>query len=326
MKINASNILERIFFVFVTRYSWSLASYHHPFFDSLNFNGNEAFVIARKGFIHNKLKLSPYSKFIQNICDHNSKIIVFYSPKVGSTSLFRFVDRYLPHLISGYQLFPHSKRPIPLNLFEAEESKGEIFVYNNTILWDKMKNYEKFIVVRDPYLRLVSFYKNKLLKPIIRRKHKSSRAMIKSVVNLNLKIEDLEMYSFDAFIREYHASVFKNNRELRDIHLAPQVTSDFIDIGLKDVKFITLQQLDDFQDYWAKKNGISNCTKNRFNVFNDESKETVFGASKLGPEKIRTLGYMPSNKDFFDEELLLLVKEIYAGDYKVFNQFDIKFN
>jgi len=108
-----------------------------------------------------KKKILPTYNSENNIVVHNSKAIYFPIPKNGSTTLKSILLNNFPDFKSlkiNNNSEKYLKYPSPHNV-------NYPFVKKDNILSD-YKNYFRFVIIRNPWDRVVSLYKNKILDDI----------------------------------------------------------------------------------------------------------------------------------------------------------------
>lgn len=118
-------------------------------------------IMRRQGFTPPNMKMYENQYKSHFIVNHEKKILYCYLPKVANTNFRRVflglqgvVPKNRIPYISGYNVyFVHDDKFIYLNEFTDKEQ--------HTML----NTYQKFMVVRDPFERLLSGYRNKFFHP-----------------------------------------------------------------------------------------------------------------------------------------------------------------
>ena len=267
-------------------------------------------------------KMSAFSRFGQTLLDEKAKILVYTIPKVGSTTLKNFA-KYELHLVDSLNEKVHRIK-FPGIIDRSIQIPGS----RALIKWDDYRNYDQYIVMRQPYEKILSFFTNKLVG-LVKHNHEPSLYRLNFMDHLSkagqgsqkmISSDALEL-SFDIFIRrlKYH---YDHGNKLWDEHLALQISSDFENIALDKVKVLPLSKLNDFLDDWYFK---------RYGERKDcSSKKENASYGNLAPIFIENAHLMPVKelikienaidpKSFYQAELEDVIKEMYAVDYKIWN-------
>ncbi|MCH8553531.1 MAG: sulfotransferase family protein [Schleiferiaceae bacterium] len=253
-------------------------------------------------------KLASGSRFLVGWIDHNHKLIIFTSPKVGTTSL-KHVVATINEQISG--------TPI-ISSFEWIQKQGKLN-------WRDFKGYKKIMPIRDPFDRYLSFFENKIVSPYQKQIVSGiDSIMVKFLLNLaylkdNKHQSSLGELSFRSTIDQLYKICFNQSRILWDVHLIKQLTADFKYIAMNQVQFFDSIYLSDFIRNWLSMYNLS-AYNIHLNRGNPES-SFVANASDLPLAELCGLSTKPSRDSFFQDELSNKLYSIYQDDYQIYNRF-----
>jgi hypothetical protein len=265
------------------------------------------------------LKLSPFSSFGRALLDEKRKLIIFSSPKVGSSTLKHFAAKHLkiPRIVDPADENKVQEGIWP-TLAETKFLDTRRRIVGGALYWNDYKDHRKVFIIREPYDRLVSFWRNKFfwMLPYFGNKNRQKfQATIKEIEKtyqwLLGKDVDPRQHTFEHFLQALYERYQRQDSKLPDPHLAPQLTADFIAVAPTDVEFKTLSQLSHFLEE------LEPGTKDiKLNPTSPNEKEFLKDAYKLGMEQLveNNLFSRLSNSSFYSEELDKMVQEIYADD------------
>jgi hypothetical protein len=113
-------------------------------------------------FSKNINRLSPFSRFSAGIIDEKRKILLFYSYKCGASSIRAFSQLELKLGAAKTQSIAEAHRnPVSMIInFKAKKTQNWS---KKVVYWNTYKSYQKYLIVRDPYERLISYYKHMLI-------------------------------------------------------------------------------------------------------------------------------------------------------------------
>jgi len=228
---------------------------------------------------------------IHPIVSHEHKFVCFWNAKCACGTVKTWFLNL--HGIYEWEYSPHSE----IGKHTPSIEKTDLF--NNPL-----NEYYKFIVVRNPWKRLVSYYKNK--KILMRHK------------NLNFNIDVREnKYTGDYTFKEllyYIKDIPDHYREdhiqsqysqLEDLNFDKIVKLEKFDTDMENVtKVLNLPNVIDFKNFYHQP--PSPISKNTNFVY--DTKPLDFLHDEL-----------PSYEYFYNDELKDLVNDIYHSDIKQFN-------
>jgi len=218
---------------------------------------------------------------------------------------------------------PLHAQKIPCLLSYDFKKNGEIFN------WNTYHGYTKFLVMRDPYDRLVSYYSNRFLRQFIQRKAKQSSTITSSATQYflsNLSISNqhdaitLSDISFKTMIEKMYAQ-YHTHGKVWDVHIALQVTGDFKDVALEEALIIDITQMSELFAYWHKKNANENLQIDlNQNTSSTKDAKIVPRAYDMTTQELSELKHSIHPYSFRHPKLEKLIKEMYATDYEVWDK------
>lgn len=285
------------------------ARHHHAFFDLApkRLLGSIEPRLIRK----NKYRLirsSPFSSLQTNVVDHELKRIVFYSRKAGSSTIINFLSKNIPDLIRKSAI---NEKPIPYFILDSKNNLSKTNFQDGILNWENYKNYKKYIVFRDPFERVQSFYKQKLFVKFKTQSLLDTNDLFFKTcdyLNINIKSEKTLPISFSEFLSRLEGQVFKSTQRNWDRHLGPQFTSDLIELGMDDFTFINVHDINAFLTDWALKRGIHinesdiPVINKSFSYLNQNEKNELSTLIVKNPSNIKTHD---------------VVRKIYLEDYHI---------
>lgn len=227
---------------------------------------------------------------------NEKKLIIFWSPKCGCTTLKTIISIYFN--INNDEKYKH----IHLN----EELKKKINVRNKNI--DIYKDYSIVMLIRNPYERLVSGFINKYVQ-----KKDGKTSHFKNPTNCN------NFYDF--------CNILLKNPKKIDKHHFEKQTSDngwyfYNELRKPYVKYILdTSNINDISKILGLSiNTIKNNSNNKYSVKSKRNKLWLMNYEELNKNK--KLNY----SDFYNNELKNLVYKIYKDDFIFFsNNLNINF-
>ena len=194
------------------------------------------------------------------------------------------------------------------DVFEWEYSPhSEVIHHTPTITKDQLQNeyadYYKFVVVRNPWKRLVSYYKNKKIS----MRHK----------NLSFTIDKAQhLYTGDITFKELVHLLVNIPDERREDHVVSQYS------GLEGIDFDKVVRIENFSnDMLEVKNELLLPLDFNFDT-NYHQPPSPISNSKDYVYNKRPLDFnndLPSYEYFYNEDIKKLLNQIYKEDIEVFN-------
>tara|TARA_R110000824_G_scaffold372543_2_gene562698 strand:+ start:962 stop:1666 length:705 start_codon:yes stop_codon:yes gene_type:complete len=225
------------------------------------------------------------------LVSHKYKFICFWNAKCGCGTVKSWFLNL--HGIHEWEYSPHSE----INKHTPTVSKSELFQY-------PLNEYYKFIIVRNPWNRLVSYYKNK--KILMRHK------------NMNFNINTKEnIYTGDITFNELVNYI--NN--IPDLHREDHVRSQFSD--LDEINFDKIVKLENFHNDMNDVINKLNLPNNiNFSEFFHQSPSPSSISTKLVYD-VKPLEFihndLPSYEYFYNNDLINIVSTAYSDDIIKFN-------
>jgi hypothetical protein len=228
------------------------------------------------------------------LVNREKKFIVFWNAKAGCTAVKRW---YLNTIGLDYKnLNPHK------HLISHPTYGGDPRFYaNRQQLFGEFRNYYKFIVCRNPWARIVSYYKNKKIQ--VGWKNKTWP--------IDIRIRDLnsENFTFEELVK----FVDKTPDPYLEQHLKSQ-TSD-----LGGIEFHKIVKLENFSEDMGS---ICDLLKINQRNFENTNKNllTTGGITcyNMKPNEFSDK-FMPSYKNFYNDELKEIVNNKFKYDVEFFN-------
>ncbi len=228
------------------------------------------------------------------LVNREKKFVVFWNAKAGCTAVKRW---YLNTIGLDYK----SLNPHKYLVSHPRYGGSPLFYATRQQLDDEYKNYFKFIVCRNPWARLVSYYKNKKIQ--VGWKNKTWP------IDIRMKDLNSEHFSF----RDLVNFVDKTPDVFLEQHLRSQ-TSD-----LGGIRFDAIVKLERFEDEMNKvcdwlgvqERNFENTNKNLV-TFN-EKECCDMKPSEFGDD------FMPSYESFYDDELKKIVANKFKSDIMYFD-------
>ena len=267
-------------------------------------------------------KLSAFSRLGYGAVDERRKIIIFSSLKAGSTTLKRFLFDELKVLGPDAAVTenPHfTKLPLIIN-HVGRDNAG---LHRKVLYWNHFKHYPKYLIIREPYERLVSFFTEKFIRNQGARDfHYLKSDAVANLIPLlkrNQEPLNLNQVSFEYFVRRLFEA-FQNGEKLPDEHLSRQITADFKRVALDQVHLVPLPQLNAFLEY----------LRNRFKLTRPEEPQLHLNKSQTTGKKsakslpayslslsdFATTKVLPSVASFHAPHLEKMVRQMYTDDYE----------
>jgi hypothetical protein len=294
-------------------------SQHHFFNDPNPVSSYGINILFTKNGTPYENNMSAFSRFGHTLLDEKAKILVYTIPKVGSTTLKNFAKNEL-HLVDTLEERVHCiKFP---GIIDRSIQIPEI------IKWDDYRDYDQYIVMRQPYEKILSFFTNKFIR-LVKQIPKPTLYHLNFMDHLSkagqgsqkmISSDALEL-SFDIFIRrlKYH---YDHGNKLWDEHLALQISSDFENIALDKVKVLPLSKLNDLLDDWyfkryGERKDFSSKKENA--SYGDSAPIFIENAHLMPLKELIKIENAIDPKSFYQAELEDMIKEMYAVDYKIWN-------
>jgi len=198
---------------------------------------------------------TPYRQRASKII-HSHKAIYFDIPKVATSSIFSLIykevyNKEKDNYYDMYRFFPQVR--------EIDTDKK----------W--FKEYYKFTFVRNPYSKIVSCYKDLIvkhkIKSIIDCLGISEDASFKEFVSAVSKKTDKELGDMDTHIRPQHLYLYKNNKLLVDYIGRVESIKEDINIIFKKIGFNKVDEIPTLN-----RSAIDDYKK----YYNDETRDIVF--------------------------------------------------
>ena len=244
------------------------------------------------------------------IVNHDYRFIYCPIHKNASTSimaaLLRLVKKKTDKTISD-----SSELKIRLYL-ELNHSLAN-YTYQDAARFLNSSDYFKFVVVRNPWARLVSTYANYIVRLPIEKGIFSDIAKdaAKHLYGEDHDTDRVDSITFEQFV-EYVAA--KKDDQL-DVHCVPQV--NFL-AGVNYDYIAKLETLNDDLEYIENKLGFSIAMRKFNKTSYSKSAEATQKYFKLSPSELRDLPKLPNYRDFYTPTLFKTVKERYLEDVTQF--------
>ena len=225
------------------------------------------------------------------IVSHKYKFICFWNAKCACGTIKKWFLNI--HGIYDWEYSPHS-----------EISKYTPVINSHNLLETPYKDYYKFVVVRNPWKRLVSYYKNK--KILMRHKN------ITFPIDRNYHNE-----TGDITFNELVKLIANSSKYSREDHVADQY------IGLETVKFNKIVKLENIDNDMKEVEKILEIPSifNFKTTFHQPSSPVSDSTNFVFNKKPLEFDHndLPSYEYFYNNELKDLVNNIYQMDINQFN-------
>jgi hypothetical protein len=188
----------------------------------------------------------------------------------------------------------------------GSSSVHEVLGYGNTS-WSKIKkrkrkayqDYLKFIVIRDPYKRLISGYVNKY---VIEKAYK-----VRGWTNFEEFVEILESD--------------QNFRKINRHHFTPQTSENFKKAIVNNWNWDYVLNVDTLKNDISKINNMLNVDINL--IHHNKTPYRKTNNYTIPPYRMPSglvLNYMPSYEHFYNRQIIAKVENIYKQDFEYFKQ------
>ena len=197
------------------------------------------------------------------------------------------------------------------NIDVGSSSVHEVLGYGNTS-WSRIKKrkikayeeYMKFILIRDPYKRLISGYVNKY---VIEKAYK-----IKGWTN------------FEEFVEIMESD--QNFRKINRHHFTPQTSEDFNKAIINNWKWDHILNVDTITSDIDKVNKMLNVNINLVHHNKTPYKNNnIYSIRPYHMSNELVLKYMPGYEYFYNKTIIDKVNNIYKNDFTYFEQFGFYF-
>ena len=285
-----------------------------PFFSHPNNLSNYSLNIRYGKFGHKIIKLSPFSRFGHGIVDDKAKMIVFSSPKVGSTSIRNFAINTLQLNGKNPKLELTHATKLPF-VTSQDFSITKSNTIDKTIYWHRYDTFKKILVLRNPWERIVSFFIEKFIEAFrIALQLKDTRNII-SFHQLSPPYSDPDNFSFEILILKLNKQ-FQLNKKLWDEHLGLQITPDFEEVAIKDVQVILISELNNLLQLWGRKHDMEQIILRKDNVTTKANLLKVKNGHKKTIQELIAFNRPIHPDSFYNDKLVAIVKNIYSADQK----------
>ncbi len=256
------------------------------------------------------------SKLVNYLINHESKIIYCAIPK-NACSLFRSIMIENSPERKNFNPAVHNVHVL------ATDSNSSLRMTNFSFL-DPQKKYFKFIILRNPFHRLVSAYLDKIVKPDPSDLEFYVVDLIKSIhQNLGRPYDPQQSISFRQFV-EFLAK--KEDIELNE-HWRPQHTFPGIELS-QFTEVISFEQLNDSIDELAQKlklelpERIPHMNQTVYSINQHFSNTDI---ANFSPKQLKALPVFPCTQQFYTADLSKSISRRYAKDIAWYEQaFGIK--
>jgi len=272
-------------------------------------------------------RISPHSRFAASIVDEKNKLVLFYSYKVGSSTIKKFIKENMQSAFPGVNFNFENPQDIEFpSLLNTHVFKDPGKHFITTIDWEKYKDYRKILFMRDPLDKLVSFYTMVFIRGFwnfIDQPHFRNGYTLKTlgyfVEENGTKKVDIFDISFEDVLTRLDA-YYESGIKVWDSHLSLQITPDIDLIAKDEIECYKIDYLDKFLLEWAashnaqKASASNNVEGNNINLHkrNVELKD----AHKMTVRDFKVAGFTPSFESFYTEGLKKIAKKIYKPDLK----------
>jgi hypothetical protein len=226
------------------------------------------------------------------IIDEKNKVIFTNIPKSGCSSLRTMVLKRNNEFVNYNCIWT---------------KKMEKYLKYDNLDMKKYKNYKKIVIVRNPFNRAMSCYRDKVLNNDLGQQLNIIKDMCQ-----NKK----ERVSFKEFIDYLY-----NNRNVLDVHTQPQTkliqyVGEFEILKLEDPN--TKLRLKSLGYEYEKINGINNYKNIKTYILPKENEDLYNKKYSFFKEKIEKQ-FFYDYKYFYNEDIIKKVIDIYQDDFKNFN-------
>lgn len=285
-----------------------------PFFSHPNNKSDYNLNIRYGKFSHKTIKLSPFSRFGHGIVDKKAEMIVFCSPKAGSTSIRNFAINTLQ--LNGknpkHEFIHYTKLPL---VTSQDFSITKSNIIDNTIYWHRYDTFKKILVLRNPWERIVSFFIEKFIEAFrTGLQLKDTRHTI-SFHQISPPYSDPNNFSFETFIRKLNKQ-FEFHKKLWDEHLGLQITPDFEEVAINDVQVIPISELNNLLQLWGRKHDMKQIILRKDNVTTKDNLLKVKNGHKKTIQELIAFNRPIHPDSFYNDQLVAIVKNIYSVDQK----------